>query len=93
MSLLPVADALHRVLEHATPLDIERLALMQCHGRVLAEDLRALRSQPPADVSAMDGYAVRVTDVQYVPTDLRVVGEVAAGRPFSGAIKTACSGV
>jgi molybdopterin molybdotransferase len=88
MSLLPVADALHRVLEHATPLDIERLALMQCHGRVLAEDLRALRSQPPADVSAMDGYAVRVTDVQYVPTDLRVVGEVAAGRPFSGAIKT-----
>ena len=88
VSLLPVADALHRVLEHAAPLEIQRLPLMECHGSVLAEDLRALRSQPPADVSAMDGYAVRVADVQYVPTDLRVVGEVSAGRPFSGGIKT-----
>lgn len=87
MALIPVADALQQVLAQAGPVESERLALMHCHGRVLAEDLRALRSQPPANVSAMDGYAVRTADVQDVPTDLRVIGEVAAGRPFPGAIK------
>jgi molybdopterin molybdotransferase len=87
VALLPVADALQQVLAQAAPVESERLALTQCHGRVLAEDLRALRSQPPANVSAMDGYAVRVADVQDVPTDLRVIGEVAAGRPFPGTIK------
>jgi molybdopterin molybdotransferase len=87
VALIPVADALQQVLAQAGPVESERLALMHCHGRVLAEDLRALRSQPPANVSAMDGYAVRTADVQDVPTDLRVIGEVAAGRPFPGAIK------
>src|SRR5262249_57531796 len=42
----------------------------------------ALRTQPPADVSAMDGYAVRSADVAKVPVRLKVVGEVAAGHPF-----------
>ncbi len=88
MALLPVADALQRVLAQASPLESERLPLTDAHGRVLADDLRALRTQPPADVSAMDGYAVRAADVQHVPTDLRVIGEVAAGRPFPGTIKT-----
>ncbi len=50
---------------------------------MLAADLKALRTQPPADVSAMDGYAVRADDVASVPVHLRVIGEVAAGRPFA----------
>lgn len=87
MALLPVADALQRVLAPALALESETLPLAQCHGRVLAENLRALRTQPPADVSAMDGYALRAADVTAVPADLRVVGEVAAGRPYTGAIK------
>lgn len=87
MALLPVADALERVLAPASRLGTEKLPLEQCHGRVLGDDLRALRTQPPADVSAMDGYALRAEDVKDVPSDLRVIGEVAAGRPFSGAIK------
>ena len=49
-------------------------------------DLKALRTQPPADVSAMDGYAVRGEDVASVPARLKVIGEVAAGRPFAGAV-------
>jgi molybdopterin molybdotransferase len=44
-----------------------------------------LRTQPPADVSAMDGYAVRGDDVA-APAVLRVIGEIAAGRPFAGTI-------
>jgi molybdopterin molybdotransferase len=82
MALLPVADALARVLADAAPLAPESVPLADAHGRVLAEDLVALRTQPPNDVSAMDGYAVRAADIAAIPARLRVIGEVAAGRPF-----------
>ena len=86
MALMAVAEALARVLEHAGPLGIETAPLLEAHGRVLADDLKALRSQPPATVSAMDGYAVRAADVARVPVTLRVVGEVPAGHPFEGSV-------
>ncbi len=82
MTLLPVADALARILEGAKPLGAETVPIAQAAGRVLAQDLPALRTQPPADLSAMDGYAVRGEDAAHAPTRLRVIGEVAAGRPF-----------
>ena len=82
MALLSVADALALVLADAVPLPAEAAALVDACGRVLAGDLVALRTQPPADVSAMDGYAVRAADVATAPVHLSVVGEVAAGRPF-----------
>jgi molybdopterin molybdotransferase len=82
VALLSVADALALVLANAAPLPAERAGLLDACGRVLAEDLAALRTQPPADVSAMDGYAVRAADVASAPAHLAVVGEVAAGRPF-----------
>ena len=63
MALLSVAEALERVLEHAAPLPAEEAPLADADGRVLAFPLKALRTQPPADVSAMDGYAVRSADV------------------------------
>ena len=86
MALLSVAEALRRVLDGAAPLPVEQVALAEAHHRVLAANLAALRSQPPADVSAMDGYAVRAADVAQAPAQLRVIGEVAAGRPFDGTI-------
>jgi molybdopterin molybdotransferase len=86
VALLSVADALTRVLDGVAPLPAESVALADAHRRVLAADLAALRTQPPADVSAMDGYAVRAQDVAQAPARLRVIGEVAAGRPFDGAI-------
>jgi len=87
MALLPVAEALQRVLADARPLPLERIPLADARRRVLAEDLRALRTQPPADVSAMDGYAIRAEDVTSAPTDLKVIGEVAAGRPFPNELR------
>ncbi|MFN3656375.1 MAG: gephyrin-like molybdotransferase Glp [Pseudolabrys sp.] len=87
MALMPVAEALKRVLADAGPLPSETVALHDARGRVLAEDLSALRTQPPAAVSAMDGYAVRGADVAQAPVALKVIGEVAAGHPFAGAIK------
>jgi molybdopterin molybdotransferase len=82
VALLSVADALALVLADATPLRAEVAGLVDACGRVLADDVTALRTQPPADVSAMDGYAVRAADVVAAPVHLSVIGEVAAGRPF-----------
>jgi molybdopterin molybdotransferase len=85
-SLLLVADALARVLDGVAPVPGETVPLLDAAGRVLSSDLVALRTQPPEDLSAMDGYAVRAVDVARVPTTLKVIGEVAAGHPFEGAI-------
>jgi molybdopterin molybdotransferase len=86
VALMPVAQALALVLREASPLPADAAPLAQAHGRVLADDLAALRTQPPDDVSAMDGYAVRAQDVARVPARLKLIGEVAAGRPFAGTI-------
>jgi molybdopterin molybdotransferase len=86
VALLSVADALSRVLEHATPLPAEEVPVAEAEGRVLVYALKARRTQPPADVSAMDGYAVRASDVAKAPVRLKVIGEVPAGRPFARAI-------
>src|SRR6478672_4620076 len=84
--MLSVADALARVLADAKALPAADTALVDGHGRVLARDVTALRTHPPASMSAMDGYAVRATDLADVPTQLKVIGEVAAGRPFEGVL-------
>src|SRR5258708_3668520 len=82
VALMPVADALDAVLAGAQPLPEEMVALDAAHHRVLARDVAALRTQPPQAMSAMDGYAVRSADASHVAARLKVIGEVAAGRPF-----------
>ncbi|UFZ05989.1 molybdopterin molybdotransferase MoeA [Bradyrhizobium ontarionense] len=86
MALMPVSDALAAVLAGAAPLPEELVALDEAHHRVLARDLAALRTQPPEAMSAMDGYAVRTADADRVKARLKVIGEVAAGRPFDRAL-------
>ena len=88
MALMAVADALQSVLADARPLPAETIALNEAFGRVLAQDLTAMRTQPPAAVSAMDGYAVRAADAARAPVKLKLIGEVAAGHPFNGEIKS-----
>ncbi|RXT57548.1 molybdopterin molybdenumtransferase MoeA [Bosea sp. Tri-44] len=86
MSLTPVPVALRALLNSVPgPTPVETLPLANCAGRVLAEDVAALRTQPPFANSAMDGYAVRAEDLAR-GAELRVVGESAAGRGFSGKI-------
>ena len=82
MALMPVTEALSAVLAGAEPLPEEMVALDAAHHRVLARDVAALRTQPPQAMSAMDGYAVRSADASSVAARLKVIGEVAAGRPF-----------
>ena len=85
--LLPVADALARVLESARDaLPAEMVPLAEARGRTLAQNVAALRTQPPFPASAMDGYAVRAADIASVPAKLKVIGESAAGRRFKGTL-------
>ena len=79
--MLDVATARARILAAFSPLPAEIVALEQARGRILAEPVSARRDQPPAAVSAMDGYAVRAADAG-PDIWLEVVGEVAAGRPL-----------
>src|SRR5581483_11755461 len=80
---MPVADALAQVLKDAGPLATELVALADAAGRVLAADVAAKITQPPADLSAMDGYAVRAEDIAHAPVMLKLLGEVAAGHPLA----------
>jgi len=84
--LLPVEEALARVLDGVTPMPAENVPLAEARGRILAAPLAALRTQPPADVSAMDGYAVRAADVGAAASELTVIGAAQAGTPFAGVV-------
>jgi molybdopterin molybdotransferase len=85
VALMPVTDALSAVLAGAEALPEEMVALDAAYHRVLARDVAALRTQPPLAMSAMDGYAVRAADAA-AGARLKVIGEVAAGRPFENRI-------
>lgn len=82
-SLLPVAEAQARLLKLAPRVATERAPLAEAAGRWVAEPVIALRAQPGADLSSMDGYAIRFDDL---PGPWRVIGESAAGRAFDGSI-------
>ncbi len=86
MALVPVDEALERLLEGAAPLAGESVPLLEAMDRVLAEPVVALRTQPPFNASAMDGYAVRAADVASVPSKLSVIGMAPAGRGFDGTV-------
>ena len=86
MPLVPVAEALERLLEGAAPVPGESVALADAAGRVLAQPVVALRTQPPFNASAMDGYATRAADVASAPARLSVVGMAPAGRGFTGVV-------
>lgn len=85
MALMPVAEAYAAVLKDAVALPEETVALNDAYHRTLSRDIAALRTQPPAAMSAMDGYAVRAADA-LLGARLKVIGEVAAGRPFNDTI-------
>jgi molybdopterin molybdotransferase len=83
VKLLPVEDARARMLAEVSVLPAETVALAQAMARVLAEDVAAVRDQPPFDASAMDGWALRSADT---PGRLRIVGESAAGHGYAGKV-------
>lgn len=88
--MLTVEAARERILAHIRPLPAEHVALTDALGRVLAEDAIATDNLPPFANSAMDGYALRSEDTRGAapqsPRELRLVGEVPAGRVYEGVV-------
>jgi molybdopterin molybdotransferase len=84
--MLSVEQALKRILGAVAPLPAEQISVADGLGRVLAQDIVARRTQPPAAMSAMDGYAVRAMDVATVPATLKVVGQAPAGGAWEGTL-------
>jgi molybdopterin molybdotransferase len=80
-----VEAARARILAALAATPPETVALAEAAGRVLARPVAARLTQPPAAVSAMDGYALRAADAA-LGARLRVVGEAPAGHPFAGQI-------
>ena len=78
MAPLPLEEAQARLLALAIPLPVERLCMTDAQGRDLAVPLLARRTQPAADLSAMDGYAVHSSNMV---GPWQVVGESSAGHP------------
>ncbi|MFM7402700.1 MAG: molybdopterin molybdotransferase MoeA [Erythrobacter sp.] len=78
---LGLEDAQARLLALAPSLSVEPVPAEAALGRVLADNLHAARTQPPADLSAMDGYALAPGEGPW-----RLVGESRAGTPFEAAL-------
>jgi len=83
--MLSVDEAQSELLKDVFLTDPEWVALAAGAGRTLAADLVALRTQPPSDVSAMDGYAVRFDDASD-RRSLTIAGEAAAGHGYAGVV-------
>ena len=83
--MISVAEARERILAPLRPTPAEIVALADAWGRVLATPVVSRLTQPPADLSAMDGYALRAADGTLGAT-LRVVGSAPAGHPFAGSV-------
>jgi molybdopterin molybdotransferase len=85
--MISFGDAAEIVSAIGAPLGREWVTLARAHGRVLARPVVAEIDSPPADVSAMDGYAVRDEDLSEQP-ELRLIGEAFAGDGFTGEVGT-----
>ncbi|MBY0337975.1 MAG: molybdopterin molybdotransferase MoeA [Acetobacteraceae bacterium] len=83
--MISVEEARARILEGFAAAPAETVPLAAGWNRVLARPVLARLTQPPADVSAMDGYAVRAADA-VAGAVLRVTGAAPAGHPFAGAV-------
>ncbi|MEO6197185.1 MAG: gephyrin-like molybdotransferase Glp [Dehalococcoidia bacterium] len=90
--MITIKEALHRILAYVSQLPAEQKHPMEALGQVLADDIHAGFDIPPLDNTAMDGYAVIASDTSGAaegsPVELRVIGEVAAGYVYEGAVSS-----
>jgi molybdopterin molybdotransferase len=89
--MISVEEALGRILANVSLLETEERPILDAIGQVVAEDVISDIDIPQLDNTAMDGYAVRAADTNGATDDspiiLRVVGELAAGYVFDGAVE------
>ena len=85
--MISVDEALRLIAHHSRQLQDEQVSLDEANGRIASRDVFAATSQPPLFMSAMDGYAIRSVDLSD-DAQFEIIGEVAAGKVFDGAIET-----
>jgi molybdopterin molybdotransferase len=82
--MISVEKALSTILAHFRPLSLEKIKILDALNRVTSEDLYAPRNIPPADNSAMDGYAVIFMDIKGAtkrnPVILKIIEDIPAGK-------------
>ena len=83
--MISVDEAVARITRGFAALPPEAVPVAEAAGRVLAEDAVAKLDQPPAPMSAMDGFAVRCADAS-PEAELSIIGDAPAGRPFAGTV-------
>lgn len=86
--LISVEQAVGLLRTHRPSAVTEQVVLEDALGRRLAAPIIAHTARPPAAMSAMDGYAVRLDDVRAPGTRLKLIGEAPAGHPFNGRVRT-----
>ncbi len=84
--MISVSEARDYIINAAKLTAVQEVKVQDCAGRIAAEDIVSLRTQPPFDASAMDGYAVRSIDANKGDT-LTVIGEAPAGKEFEGVVE------
>ncbi|HEV7843316.1 MAG TPA: gephyrin-like molybdotransferase Glp [Pyrinomonadaceae bacterium] len=85
--MISVTEAIRIIKEQTPVLTAESVALADALRRVLAEDVVADCDLPPFNRAQMDGYAVRAADTANQRVQLRIAGEAAAGRGWTGLMK------
>ncbi len=84
---MPVEKARQFIRKFLLPLSEEdTVGLLDAHLRTLSRDVPSPMNVPPHDYSAMDGYALRQTDLHGDTSRLRVIGNSMAGHPYEGAV-------
>ena len=86
--MITISEALKIISDQTFPLDEETVELADTVGRILAEDIFADMDLPPFDRSQMDGFAVKVSDVENAPAKLKIVGESVAGKGWRDELKS-----
>jgi len=87
--MISVSDATKLLIQHRKERPVISVPLVETTGAILAEDITAKITLPPLAASAMDGYAVRLSDVPKAGATLTVIGESPAGHPFQGQVNAA----
>jgi len=88
--MLTYEQALQAILNHARCLSARHTPIEEAVGRVLAEDIFSPIDMPPFDKSAMDGYALRSSDIANISVQLKCLGTIQAGEVFKQRLKSGC---
>jgi len=81
-------QAINSIIRSSIPLSSDIIPLEKSVGRILRENIYSSFDIPAFNKSAMDGYAVKTTDIKSIPTKLRVIGLIQAGDIFANKVKT-----